>query len=140
MAGNKIGDLKVGIGVESTVDQDLQKAENSLKKFAQEAGKTGQATQQGMSTANEAIESVGVTSEKTEKKPRAPRRRKVVEEKPVDLTASGLQLVETKGEAVKAEAAPATAATRKPRKPAAWQQKGAEQPQEEPLVIVQTQK
>lgn len=80
------------------------------------------------------------TADKAEKKARAPRRRKPAEEKPVDLAASGLQLVETKGEAIKVEAAPAPAAPRKPRKPAAWQQKGAEQSQEEPLVIVQTQK
>jgi phage-related minor tail protein len=68
MAGNTIGDLKVGIGVESTVDTDLKKAEDSLRKFAQEAKETGQTTQQGMGTADKAIESVGVTSEKTEKK------------------------------------------------------------------------
>ena len=68
MAGNKIGDLKVGIGVESTVDTDLKKSEDSLRKFSQEAKEAGQATQQGMGTADKAIESVGVTSEKTEKK------------------------------------------------------------------------
>lgn len=81
------------------------------------------------------------TAEKAEKKARAPRRRKPAEDKPVDLAASGLQLVETKGEAIKVEKKPEAEATApKPRKAAAWQQKGGEQKQEEPLVIVQTQK
>ncbi len=81
-----------------------------------------------------------VAAEKADKKARTPRRRKPAEDKPVDLAASGLQLVETKGEAIKVEKAPEAAAKPKPRKPAAWQQKGSEQTQEEPLVIVQTQK
>jgi ribonuclease E len=80
------------------------------------------------------------TDEKTEKKARTPRRRKSTEEKPVDLAASGLQLVETKGEATKIEKTPEPAPAAKPRKPAAWQQKKNQQSQEEPLVIVQTQK
>ncbi len=80
-------------------------------------------------------------AEKAEKKPRTPRRRKPAEEKPVDLAASGLQLVETKGEAIKLEKAPEQKAAPKSRKAAAWQQKGKDQQsQEEPLVIVQTQK
>ena len=80
------------------------------------------------------------TAEKSEKKPRTPRRRKASEEKPVDLSASGLQLVETKGDTTNPAVTAAPAAPRKPRKPAAWQQKSGEQSQEEPLVIVQTQK
>jgi len=79
-------------------------------------------------------------AEKAEKKPRTPRRRKTAEEKPVDLAASGLQLVETKGEAIKVEKAPEASAKPKARKPAAWQQKGNEQATDEPLVIVQTEK
>ncbi|PKO91603.1 MAG: ribonuclease E/G [Betaproteobacteria bacterium HGW-Betaproteobacteria-1] len=79
-------------------------------------------------------------AEQTEKKPRAPRRRKPAEEKPVDLAASGLQLVETKGEAIKVEKAPEAPAKPKARKPAAWQQKGNEKATDEPLVIVQTEK
>lgn len=79
-------------------------------------------------------------AEKAEKKPRAPRRRKPVEEKPLDLAASGLQLVETKGEAIQVEKAPEAPAKPKARKPAAWQQKANEQAADEPLVIVQTEK
>ena len=76
-----------------------------------------------------------------DKKPRASRSRKpTAKAKPVDLSASGLQLVETKSKPVKAEATPEPKAARAPRKPAAWQKKSAETPKDEPLVIVQTQK
>ena len=78
--------------------------------------------------------------DKAPKKPRAPRRRKPVEAKPVDLSASGLQLVETKpsSAAPEPEAAPEAP---KPRRAAAWQQKAAEQqPEGESLVMVETQK
>jgi len=80
-------------------------------------------------------------ADKQEKKPRAPRRPKATtESKPVDLAASGLQLVETKAGEAKAEARVEPQTTRKPRKPAAWQQKASETQKDEPLVIVQTQK
>lgn len=79
--------------------------------------------------------------EKAEKKPRPTRRpRKAEAEKPVDLAAIGLQLVETKAEKAKAETPAESEPAKKPRKPAAWQQKKtAEAAKEEPLVIVQTQ-
>lgn len=81
-------------------------------------------------------------TDKPEKKPRAPRRRKAeAETKPLDLSASGLQLVETKADApvavapVEAEPAPRS------RKPAAWQQKAAsEESTDAPLVLIETQK
>lgn len=76
--------------------------------------------------------------EKADKKPRPPRPRNPA--KPVDLAASGLQLVETKSDTAKVQAAPEPKASRTPRKPAAWQKKAAEAPKDEPLVIVQTQK
>ena len=83
-------------------------------------------------------------AEKAEKKPRAPRRRKSEDEaKPVDLAASGLQLVETKSDAKAAvsTAAPEAEKAPKSRKPAAWQQKAAaDAPAAEPLVMVETQK
>ncbi|ABE49589.1 MULTISPECIES: Rne/Rng family ribonuclease [Methylobacillus] len=79
---------------------------------------------------------------KPEKKPRAPRRRKVEAEKPADLMDSGLQLVETKAEAIQAVIAVEEApAPRAPRKPAAWQQKAAKEAAvSEELVMVETQK
>ncbi len=78
------------------------------------------------------------SEEKPEKKARPARR--PAKAKSVDLAASGLQLVETKADAIVVLEAPSEAAPKKPRKPAAWQQKAAETKQEEPLVIVQTQK
>jgi ribonuclease E len=81
------------------------------------------------------------SDEKSDKKPRNPRRRKPAQAKPVDLAASGLQLVETKADNIQVTAAPVAQETaKKPRKSAAWQQKAAEGSQDEPLVIVQTQK
>jgi len=78
--------------------------------------------------------------QKAEKKPRQPRRRKPEADKPVDLAAIGLQLVETKADA-KADPAPEPEqAASKSRKEAAWKKKSAEPAKDEPLVIVQTQK
>ena len=75
---------------------------------------------------------------KAEKKAK-PARKPAAKAKPVDLAASGLQLVETKAE--KAAAAPVVEeAPKKPRKAAAWQKKAEDKGGDEPLVIVQTQK
>ena len=75
---------------------------------------------------------------KAEKKAK-PARKPAAKAKPVDLAASGLQLVETKAE--KAPAAPVVEeAPKKPRKAAAWQKKAEDKAGDEPLVIVQTQK
>jgi ribonuclease E len=78
------------------------------------------------------------TEAKPEKKTRTARK-PAAKTKPVDLAASGLQLVETKAES--APAAPMVEeAPKKPRKPAAWQKKAEDKGGEEPLVIVQTLK
>ena len=75
---------------------------------------------------------------KAEKKAK-PARKPAAKAKPVDLAASGLQLVETKAE--KAAVAPVVEeAPKKPRKAAAWQKKAEDKGGDEPLVIVQTQK
>ena len=66
-------------------------------------------------------------------------RKPAAKAKPVDLAASGLQLVETKAETKAAVVAEAEA-PKKPRKTAAWQKKADEAAKDEPLVIVQTQK
>ncbi|CEN55964.1 Ribonuclease E (fragment) [Candidatus Methylopumilus turicensis] len=73
-----------------------------------------------------------------EKKAR-PARKPAAKAKPVDLAASGLQLVETKAE-TKAAVVVEAEAPKKPRKTAAWQKKADEAAKDEPLVIVQTQK
>ena len=66
-------------------------------------------------------------------------RKPAAKAKPVDLAASGLQLVETKAETKAAVVAEAEA-PKKTRKTAAWQKKAGEAAKDEPLVIVQTLK
>ncbi len=73
-----------------------------------------------------------------EKKARSARK-PAAKAKPVDLAASGLQLVETKAE-TKAAVVVEAETPKKPRKTAAWQKKADEAAKDEPLVIVQTQK
>ena len=73
-----------------------------------------------------------------EKKPRP--RKPAAKAKPVDLAASGLQLVETKADAKASTVAVEAAAPKKPLKAAAWQKKADDAAKDEPLVIVQTQK
>ena len=51
----------------------------------------------------------------------------------------GLQLVETKADAPKANGSVETAKPAAPRKAAAWQQKAAANASAEPLVMVETQ-
>ena len=68
-----------------------------------------------------------------------PARKPVAKAKPLDLAASGLQLVETKAE-TKATVIAEPEAPKKPRKTAAWQKKADEAAKDEPLIIVQTQK
>ena len=84
------------------------------------------------------------STEKPEKKPRAPRHRKPEgEAKPIviaDIAASGLELVETKSKGEAVAVTPEAETPRPPRRPAAWQQKTAEKAKEEPLVMIETQK
>ena len=72
------------------------------------------------------------------KKPTPPKPRKRVEEKPVDLKAVGLELVETKAKSKpkakkEVEEKPKKVA---PKKTAAWQKK--EKAKDEPIVMVET--
>ncbi|WP_020168273.1 MULTISPECIES: Rne/Rng family ribonuclease [Methylotenera] len=79
---------------------------------------------------------------KAEKKPAARKPTKAAKPaaaKPVDLSASGLQLVETKGEAKAAVTPTEPAKPRVPRKAPNWK-KDAESKEEAPLVMVETQK
>ena len=78
---------------------------------------------------------------KAEKKPAARKsaKAKTAEAKPVDLSASGLQLVETKGEAKAAVTPAEPAKPRAPRKAPNWK-KDTESKEEAPLVMVETQK
>jgi transcription antitermination factor NusG len=76
---------------------------------------------------------------KTADKKAQPARKPAAKAKPVDLAASGLQLVETKTE-TKASVVVEAETPKKPRKAAAWQKKADEAAKDEALVIVQTQK
>jgi ribonuclease E len=79
-------------------------------------------------------------TEKPEKKPRTPRQRKpAIEIKPVDLAASGLQLIETSHTALQTTVLIEPEQPNTPRKSAAWK-KTVDQAIEEPLVLVETQK
>lgn len=78
--------------------------------------------------------------EKAPKKPRAPRRRKPeAQAEPLDLSASGLELVETKAVTAPPAAVEDEPQAPKTRRTAAWQQKNAEEAKDEPLVMVETQ-
>ncbi|MGB4812344.1 MAG: Rne/Rng family ribonuclease [Methylophilaceae bacterium] len=60
-------------------------------------------------------------------------------QKPVDLVASGLQLVETKADASKVTALTEPAKPKAPRKAANWQNKAEVKAEDAPLVMVETQ-
>ena len=77
--------------------------------------------------------------EKVEKKAR-PARKPAAKAKPVDLAASGLQLVETSAEKAKAVVVAEPETPKAARKTPAWKKKADEAVKDEPLVIVQTQK
>lgn len=79
-----------------------------------------------------------ITESKTEKKRPARPRKAKAEPKKVDLTDSGLQLVETKADATKV-IAPAEVEKRTARKPASWQKEQKAETSNEPLVMVETQ-
>jgi ribonuclease E len=68
-----------------------------------------------------------------------PARARKAAAKPVDLTAAGLQLVETKADAPKANPVVNEPKARAPRKPAAWQKDAKTQSINEPMVMVETQ-
>jgi ribonuclease E len=78
-------------------------------------------------------------TEKADKKRPARGRKPKVETKPVDLAATGLQLVETKAEAVVISAPVEAEKPAKPRRAASWQKSKAVETTAEPLVMVETQ-
>lgn len=76
---------------------------------------------------------------KAENKRPARARKPKAEAKPIDLAATGLQLVETKADAPRITAPAETPKPSAPRKAAAWQKKANEDASAEPLVMVETQ-
>jgi len=76
----------------------------------------------------------------THKRPAPARPRKAkAESKPVNLAASGLQLVETKADAPKFEVSIEATKPKATRKVAAWQKKVTDETGAEPMVMVETQ-
>jgi len=88
--------------------------------------------------ASEPTTSETTTAKADKKRPARPRKTKA-EAKPVDLAASGLQLVETKADAPKTSAPVEAEKPRTPRKPASWQKQTKAESAAEPLVMVETQ-
>ena len=89
----------------------------------------------------QAIEGVEApAAAKAERKPRQPRRRKAPEPIVADLASAGLEMVETRPDAIKAEAVVEEPKPRAKAKPAAWQQKKDAEAVDEPLMMVETQK
>ncbi|MBM3350992.1 MAG: Rne/Rng family ribonuclease [Betaproteobacteria bacterium] len=94
-------------------------------------------------TNTEAIEK-GVESHdegkaKAEKKRPARARKPKAEAQPVDLSASGLELVETKADTTQATAPVEQEKPRAPRRNAAWQKQAKQEAEGEPLVMIETQ-
>ncbi|GBG14700.1 ribonuclease E [Novimethylophilus kurashikiensis] len=94
--------------------------------------------------AQQQLEGVEAPAEKAERKPRQPRRRKAAETEtaaPVvaDLASAGLEMVETRADAVKAEAVEEAPKPRSNKSPA-WQKKAEAASADEPLVMIETQK
>ena len=105
---------------------------------AQQAPVTPEPVQQAI----EGVEEAPAVADKPERKPRQPRRRKAPEPVAVaDLSAVGLEMVETRADAVAVVVIEEEPTPPAPAKPAAWQQKkAADEAAAEPLVMVETQK
>jgi ribonuclease E len=87
----------------------------------------------------ESIETTESDTAKVEKKRPARARKPKAEAKQIDLSASGLQLVETKSDMPKAATPIETEKPRAPRRAASWQKQAKEDVATEPLVMVETQ-
>jgi ribonuclease E len=102
---------------------------------------TAVAAQEALPSAAAEAEAEAEAPAKAERKPRAPRRRKAPEPIVADLASAGLEMVETKADAVKAVVVEEEPAPRKPARTPAWKKKTEEeQAAQEPLMMVETQK
>ena len=128
----------------ATVAAEVKKAKpqkGSAKKAATSSTVAAEKTEPVSEIAAEASEpttSETTTAKADKKRPARPRKTKA-EAKPVDLAASGLQLVETKADAPKTSAPVEAEKPRTPRKPASWQKQTKAETAAEPLVMVETQ-
>ena len=117
---------------------EAQKAPTPKVK-AERAQKSTKAEPAKVEKIAEALIVESVPAEKAAKPKKAPAK-KPKAAKPVDLAASGLQLVETKNEAKPAKTKAEPAKPKAPRKAPNWKKTDDAAKADEPLVIVQTQK
>lgn len=125
------------VKAEATVTTETKKA-----KPQKSASKKTTANEPVQEVAKDQTEPTVDTVEKTakaDKKRPARARKPKADAKPVDLAAAGLQLVETKAEAVKVVMPVEAEKPAKPRKAASWQKTKAAEASSEPLVMVETQ-
>lgn len=128
-----------------TVETEVKKAKpqrNTAKKAAANSTASASTVEAVTDTIAPVSETVAEVSENTakadKKRPARPRKSKA-EANPVDLAASGLQLVETKADAPKVTAPIEAGKPRSPRKPASWQKQAKVETATEPLVMIETQ-
>jgi len=134
---NVVNSTEVTVSESAPVEKETKKSKtqrNTANKSASN-NKDAVASESQPADANVAE----VSESKTEKKRPARPRKAKAEPKKVDLTDSGLQLVETKADATKV-IAPAEVEKRTARKPASWQKEQKAETSNEPLVMVETQK
>ena len=140
------------IGIEAPIVETktapVQAEKNVVKSEAKAAASKAKAEPKAMedSTGNTITKSEAISEAIPAKKTRSarPARKtkngtKPTENKPVDLSASGLQLVETKEESLK-EVVTAAPKVKGPRKTADWQKNQEASVETTPLVMVETQK
>jgi ribonuclease E len=133
---NVVNSTEVTVSESAPVEKETKKSKtqrNTANKSASN-NKDAVASESQPADANVAE----VSESKTEKKRPARPRKAKAEPKKVDLTDSGLQLVETKADATKV-IAPAEVEKRTARKPASWQKEQKAETSNEPLVMVETQ-
>ena len=126
------------VNVESAVEAIAPKAKTDNRRQKAPKATAEKVITEAISAADEKVEPTDTQATKTSsKRPARPRKAKA-EAKPVDLAASGLQLVETKSDAPKAAVVEAEK-PKAPRKAASWQKKAKEDATSEPMVMVETQ-
>ena len=122
-----------------TTQTEAKKAKPSKANASKAVSKKAATTDDKTKSVSEVTKVASEDSAKdTKKRPARPRKAKAAA-KPIDLAASGLQLVETKADAPKADTPAKVEKPRALRKPATWQNQSKEQANAEPLVMVETQ-
>lgn len=137
VAVEKVSEVKSNQAPASSAT-DSEKAVAPVEAKKPKSAKNTAAKVAATETAKQDVTEVSDAVKADKKRPARPRKAKA-EAKPVDLAASGLQLVETKADAPKAPVAVEAEKPRAPRKAANWQKQAKEESSAEPLVMVETQ-